>query len=291
MGWERVVDPGDKREAGRSVRGRNIWHKHFFLPKQLLDLKLTVDGLEKERDFYFSKLRDIELICQEHESENSPVISGIIGILYATEVSPSSPPSHRSAKTGEQASPPHLRPLGPALFLDRVWSPIPPQPGHLAHFSLLPSRRDLHPLRTTRLKNTNRKTRTSTEGSTAPALTDCGFPTSFPPPSPHYKSFPASQPASRVLCVGATALGSRASGFRRWGLVRGQGPVGSLKWHWPRGHPGPLSTPHSYLFPLSLCCVGQHSPGRCCHPQASHPPLTARSCVFDKVTGIFLLTG
>lgn len=57
-------------------------------PTQLLDLKLTVDGLEKERDFYFSKLRDIELICQEHESENSPVIAGIIGILYATEVSP-----------------------------------------------------------------------------------------------------------------------------------------------------------------------------------------------------------
>ncbi|KAI5948403.1 Microtubule-associated protein RP/EB family member 3 [Manis javanica] len=55
------------------------------LNQQLLDLKLTVDGLEKERDFYFSKLRDIELICQEHESENSPVISGIIGILYATE--------------------------------------------------------------------------------------------------------------------------------------------------------------------------------------------------------------
>lgn len=52
-----------------------------------MDLKPTVDGLEKERDFYFSKLRDIELICQEHESENSPIISGIIGILYATEVS------------------------------------------------------------------------------------------------------------------------------------------------------------------------------------------------------------
>uniref|UniRef100_A0A670HYP6 Microtubule-associated protein RP/EB family member 3 n=1 Tax=Podarcis muralis TaxID=64176 RepID=A0A670HYP6_PODMU len=55
------------------------------LNQQLVDLKLTVDGLEKERDFYFSKLRDIELICQEHESENSPIISGIIGILYATE--------------------------------------------------------------------------------------------------------------------------------------------------------------------------------------------------------------
>ncbi|NXI80933.1 MARE3 protein, partial [Rhipidura dahli] len=56
----------------------------FLLP-QLMDLKLTVDGLEKERDFYFSKLRDIELICQEHENENSPIITGIISVLYATE--------------------------------------------------------------------------------------------------------------------------------------------------------------------------------------------------------------
>lgn len=51
-----------------------------------MDLKLTVDGLEKERDFYFSKLRDIELICQEHENENSPIITGIVSVLYATEV-------------------------------------------------------------------------------------------------------------------------------------------------------------------------------------------------------------
>lgn len=50
-----------------------------------MELKLTVDGLEKERDFYFSKLRDIELICQENESESS-VLSKIIDILYATEV-------------------------------------------------------------------------------------------------------------------------------------------------------------------------------------------------------------
>ncbi|XP_033873153.3 microtubule-associated protein RP/EB family member 3-like isoform X1 [Acipenser ruthenus] len=55
------------------------------LNQQLMELKLTVDGLEKERDFYFSKLRDIELICQEHESENNQAISKIIEILYATE--------------------------------------------------------------------------------------------------------------------------------------------------------------------------------------------------------------
>ncbi|XP_051976703.1 microtubule-associated protein RP/EB family member 3-like isoform X2 [Xyrauchen texanus] len=55
------------------------------LNQQLLDLKLTVDGLEKERDFYFTKLRDIELICQEHESDGIPTLAKIIGILYATE--------------------------------------------------------------------------------------------------------------------------------------------------------------------------------------------------------------
>ncbi|CAN9507970.1 unnamed protein product [Ophioblennius macclurei] len=55
------------------------------LHQQVLDMKLTIDGLEKERDFYFGKLRDIELICQENETDNSPVVSKIIDILYATE--------------------------------------------------------------------------------------------------------------------------------------------------------------------------------------------------------------
>ncbi|XP_068564574.1 microtubule-associated protein RP/EB family member 3-like [Cebidichthys violaceus] len=52
------------------------------LNQQLLDLKLTVDGLEKERDFYFGKLRDIELLCQDKES---PILNKILDVLYATE--------------------------------------------------------------------------------------------------------------------------------------------------------------------------------------------------------------
>ncbi|TKS76340.1 Microtubule-associated protein RP/EB family member 3 EB1 protein family member 3 [Collichthys lucidus] len=56
------------------------------LNQQLLDLKLTVEGLEKERDFYFGKLRDIELICQENENDNNPALSKIMDTLYATEV-------------------------------------------------------------------------------------------------------------------------------------------------------------------------------------------------------------
>lgn len=58
------------------------------LSNQLMDMRLNLEGLEKERDFYFSKLRDIEILCQEaDESESSAIITKILDILYATEVS------------------------------------------------------------------------------------------------------------------------------------------------------------------------------------------------------------
>lgn len=71
------------------------------LNQQLLDMKLTVDGLEKERDFYFGKLRDIELICQEGESDN-PVVMKIMDVLYATEEG-FAPPEDEEIDEGAQA--------------------------------------------------------------------------------------------------------------------------------------------------------------------------------------------
>lgn len=41
---------------------------------QITTLKLSIDSLEKERDFYFAKLRDIEILCQSPEIENLPVL-------------------------------------------------------------------------------------------------------------------------------------------------------------------------------------------------------------------------
>ncbi|XP_048840090.1 microtubule-associated protein RP/EB family member 1-like isoform X1 [Brienomyrus brachyistius] len=48
-------------------------------------LKSTIQDMEKERDFYFGKLRNIELICQEKEGECDPTLQRIVDILYATD--------------------------------------------------------------------------------------------------------------------------------------------------------------------------------------------------------------
>lgn len=56
------------------------------LSNQIMDMRLNLEGLEKERDFYFSKLRDIEILCQEaDEAEPNPLVQKILDILYATE--------------------------------------------------------------------------------------------------------------------------------------------------------------------------------------------------------------
>ncbi|KAG2198633.1 hypothetical protein INT46_006410 [Mucor plumbeus] len=63
------------------------------LKAQVTDLKVTVDGLEKERDFYFGKLREIEILVQEQlevsqggaDETDRDCIKEIQGILYRTE--------------------------------------------------------------------------------------------------------------------------------------------------------------------------------------------------------------
>ena len=40
---------------------------------QVTDLKMKVDNVERERDFYFDKLRDIEILCQTPELSAVPV--------------------------------------------------------------------------------------------------------------------------------------------------------------------------------------------------------------------------
>lgn len=63
------------------------------LQQENSSLKESVTGLERERDFYFSKLRDIELLVQraveetpEIEQDEDGLVRHIQAILYSTEV-------------------------------------------------------------------------------------------------------------------------------------------------------------------------------------------------------------
>eukprot|EP00929_Paragymnodinium_shiwhaense_P034998 TRINITY_DN1897_c0_g1_i1.p1 TRINITY_DN1897_c0_g1~~TRINITY_DN1897_c0_g1_i1.p1 ORF type:complete len:317 (+),score=108.46 TRINITY_DN1897_c0_g1_i1:79-1029(+) len=54
----------------------------------LEDMKLTCDGLEKERDYYFRKLRKVEILCStlqaKMNAEATPqkIVEDVLGILY-----------------------------------------------------------------------------------------------------------------------------------------------------------------------------------------------------------------
>lgn len=56
------------------------------LTDKVADLKLSMDNVEKERDFYFAKLRGIEILCQRPELEDLPMMKAIRKILYAAEM-------------------------------------------------------------------------------------------------------------------------------------------------------------------------------------------------------------
>ena len=52
----------------------------------MLEMRLSIEGMEKERDFYFGKLRDIEVVVQEYSDTDDAFASKILDVLYATEV-------------------------------------------------------------------------------------------------------------------------------------------------------------------------------------------------------------
>ncbi|XAR65471.1 hypothetical protein NMG60_11009610 [Bertholletia excelsa] len=56
------------------------------LTKEINDLKLSVEILEQERDFYFAKLREIEIFCQSPQLEHRRMAVAIKKILYAADV-------------------------------------------------------------------------------------------------------------------------------------------------------------------------------------------------------------
>ncbi|RVW82371.1 Microtubule-associated protein RP/EB family member 1B [Vitis vinifera] len=83
---ERRCKGGPKgRHKSEMSGGANSVGEIQGLCQEIADLKLSVDDLEKERDFYFGKLRDIEILCQTPEVEDLPMSMAIKKILYAVD--------------------------------------------------------------------------------------------------------------------------------------------------------------------------------------------------------------
>jgi RP/EB family microtubule-associated protein len=59
--------------------------------EELKNLRDTMDGLEQERDYYFKKLRNVEILCSHYEQENAEtlttekIIKDVQAILYAED--------------------------------------------------------------------------------------------------------------------------------------------------------------------------------------------------------------
>eukprot|EP01125_Pyxidicula_operculata_P019504 TRINITY_DN7086_c0_g1_i1.p1 TRINITY_DN7086_c0_g1~~TRINITY_DN7086_c0_g1_i1.p1 ORF type:complete len:264 (+),score=39.56 TRINITY_DN7086_c0_g1_i1:32-793(+) len=75
-------------ESTNQLKDKNMINE---MREKVASLKLTVDNLERERDFYFSKLREIEILTDNIKEGTVPMtttqelVNAIHSILYASE--------------------------------------------------------------------------------------------------------------------------------------------------------------------------------------------------------------
>ncbi|KAJ2784611.1 microtubule integrity protein mal3 [Coemansia javaensis] len=91
------------------------------LTRQVADAKVLIETAEKERDFYFTKLREIEVYIQQSEfeagSELEAMAKHIQTILYSTdeglvdEADPAQPGLHDEPYDGQAGAAAHMERL------------------------------------------------------------------------------------------------------------------------------------------------------------------------------------
>jgi RP/EB family microtubule-associated protein len=61
------------------------------MTRELASMQKTLDELEKERDFYFSKLRAVEIVCQDLENVQPGLAKPVLDVLYSESDAASAP--------------------------------------------------------------------------------------------------------------------------------------------------------------------------------------------------------
>lgn len=80
---KKAPPPSAAAPASRAQSARGPTTQKLEL--EITELKCNIDNLECERDFYYSKLREIEVLCQEHEAEEVPFLQQVMTILLKTD--------------------------------------------------------------------------------------------------------------------------------------------------------------------------------------------------------------
>jgi len=84
-----TVAPQSKTRAPAATASQNNVNDEAVLKleEQLREMEVSVEALEKERDFYYGKLRSIEIMCTDKEGEDEMglLVGQIFEVLYATE--------------------------------------------------------------------------------------------------------------------------------------------------------------------------------------------------------------
>lgn len=72
-------------QNGAAAAGNDLSARIAKLENENAQLNTAVEAIEREREFYYNKLRSLELLCQESEMEDVVNKKKVLDILYATE--------------------------------------------------------------------------------------------------------------------------------------------------------------------------------------------------------------
>ncbi|XP_062506527.1 microtubule-associated protein RP/EB family member 1-like isoform X2 [Corticium candelabrum] len=100
------VPAGGRKPVG-GVRSVGSSRSDVHIDKQQYESEIrerdeTIQALEKERDFYFGKLREVEMLCQEQEEDGKIETVKVLEVLYATEDGFEAPPPGEELVANEQ---------------------------------------------------------------------------------------------------------------------------------------------------------------------------------------------
>merc|ERR1712053_21985 len=83
---------GLKRQVGQLEQEKSqLQDKHHQLQKEFQNVQNVAKEIEKERDFYFQKVVQVEALTKKLPDQESDFVKSILKILYATEDGSSQP--------------------------------------------------------------------------------------------------------------------------------------------------------------------------------------------------------